>query len=75
MSNNHNTVGVESRAQNSETPPTSGMVNGAKSNQTKRILTHARHFVCAIVLSPVYQTAIATVAAAGIVLLGGHHGF
>ena len=70
MINNRDTVAMESRAQKVKDPATSGMVNGAKSNQTKRILTHARHFVCAIFLSPVYQTAIAVIATAGIVLIG-----
>lgn len=54
----------------SKTPFTSGMVNRAKSNKTKSILAQARHALLAIVLSPVYQTAAAGAAAAGIILLG-----
>ena len=51
-------------------PFTSGMVNRAKSNQTKSIVTHARNALLAIVLSPVYQTAAAGAATVGIILLG-----
>lgn len=51
-------------------PFTSCMVNRAKSNKTKSILAQARHALLAIVLSPVYQTAAAGAAAAGIILLG-----
>lgn len=75
MINNRDTVAMESRAQKVKDPATSGMVNGAKSNQTKRILTHARHFVCAIVLHPAWHAVVATACAAALVLLGGHHGF
>ena len=56
--------------QKNKAPFTSGMVNRAKSNKTKSIVTHARHALIAIVLSPVYQTAIAVVATVGIILLG-----
>ena len=55
--------------QKNKAPFTSGMVNRAKSNKTKSILAQARHALLAIVLSPVYQTAIAVVAAAGLVLM------
>lgn len=75
MNNNHNTVGVDSHVQKSKTQPTSGMVNGAKSNQTKSILQHVWHAVCAIVLHPAWHAVVATACAAGLVLLGGHHGF
>lgn len=67
-------VGVPSRAQKVKDPATSGMVNGAKSNQTKRILKHVWHAVCAIVLNPALHAAAATACAAALVLLGGHHG-
>ena len=50
-------------------PFTSCMVNRAKSNKTKSIITHARRALLAIVLNPVYQTAIAVIAAAGLVLM------
>jgi hypothetical protein len=53
-----------------ETPPTSGMVNGANSNQTNRILSHAKRALLAIFFSPVYQTAIAGIAAAGLAVWG-----
>ena len=55
--------------QKNKAPFTTGMVNRGKTNKTKSIITHARHALLAIVLSPVYQTAIAVVAAAGIVLV------
>lgn len=55
--------------QKSKTPTTVAAVEGAKSNESKTILQHARHVVCAVFLSPVYQTAIAVIAAAGIVLV------
>ena len=67
--NTRNMAGVESRAHKSEAPATEPPVTRAKSNQTKSIVTHARHALLAIFLSPVYQTAIAVVAAAGIVLV------
>ena len=69
MINNHNTVAMEIRAQKSEAPATVQPVTRAKSDKTKSILAQARHALLAIVLSPVYQTAIAVVAAAGIVLV------
>ena len=69
--NTRNMAGVPDRAHKSEAPATEPPVTRAKSNQTKRILTHARHALLAIFLSPVYQTAIAVVAAAGIILMGG----
>ena len=56
--------------QKNKAPFTSCAVNRAKSNQTKSILAQARHALLAIVLSPVYQTAIAVVATVGIILLG-----
>ena len=68
--NTRNMAGVESRAAHkSEAPATEPPVTRAKSNQTKSIVTHARNALLAIVLSPVYQTAIAVVAAAGLVLM------
>ena len=67
--NTRNMAGVESRAHKSEAPATEPPVTRAKSNQTKSILAQARHALLAIFLSPVYQTAIAVVAAAGIVLV------
>ncbi len=67
--NTRNMAGVESRAHKSEAPATEPPVTRAKSNQTKSIVTHARHALLAIFSSPVYQTAIAVVAAAGIVLV------
>ena len=69
MINDRDTVAMESRAHKSEAPATEPPVTRAKSNQTKSIVTHARHALLAIFLSPVYQTAIAVVAAAGIVLV------
>ena len=69
MINDRDTVAMESRAQKSEAPATVQPVTRAKSNQTKSILAQARHALLAIFLSPVYQTAIAVVAAAGIVLV------
>lgn len=52
-------------------PDTVATVSGAKSNnQTERILKHPQllqRALLAIFLSPVYQTAIAVIAAAGIV--------
>ena len=69
MINNHNTVAMEIRTQKSEAPATVQPVTRAKSDKTKSILAQARHALLAIVLSPVYQTAIAVVAAAGIVLV------
>ena len=51
-------------------PDTVATVSRAKSNQTKSILAQAQHALLAIVLSPVYQTAIAVVATVGIILLG-----
>lgn len=75
MHNKPTPVGVDSRAQNSETPFTTGMVNRAKSEKTKEHYTLVRRAFLAIVLSPVYQSVIAGAATAGIVLLGGHHGF
>lgn len=69
MNDNHKTVGVPDRAHKSEAPATVQPVTRAKSDKTKSILAQARHALLAIVLSPVYQTAIAVVAAAGIVLV------
>lgn len=63
------TVGVPSHVQKSEAPDTVATVAGAESNQTKSILHHARHAVCAIFLSPVYQSLAAAVCVAGIVLV------
>lgn len=57
--------------QKSKTPTTVAAVEGAKSNESKTILQHARHVVCAVFLSPVYQTAIAVVTTVGIILMGG----
>ena len=34
-----------------KSPVTTGMMNGAKSEQAKRILTHTAHALCAIFLS------------------------
>ena len=56
-------------------PVTTGMMNGAKSEQAKRILKHAKRALLAIFLSPTYQIAIAGAATVGIILMGGHHGF
>lgn len=74
MNNTRETVGVDSRAQNGEAPFTSGMVNRAKSEKTKTHYKLARLAFIAIFLSPVYQSVIAGIATAGIVLMGGHHG-
>ena len=73
--NTRNMEGVESRAHKSEAPATEPPVTRAKSNQTKSIVTHARHALLAIVLSPAWHAVVATACAAGLVLLGGHHGF
>ena len=43
MNNNRDTVAMESRAQKVKDPATSGMVNGAKSNQTNDILKQAAY--------------------------------
>jgi hypothetical protein len=67
-------VGVDSHVQKSEAPATVQPVTRAKSNQTKRILKHVWHAVCAIVLNPALHAAAATACAAALVLLGGHHG-
>ena len=69
--NTRNMAGVPDRAQKSEAPPTSGMVNGAKSNKTNSILSKAGAVFCAIFLSPVYQTLLAGIATAGIIFTGG----
>lgn len=68
--NTRNMAGVESRAHKTEAPATVQPVTRAKSNQTKSIVTHARHALLAIFLSPVYQLIIAVVSAAGLVLGG-----
>ncbi len=75
MNNTRETVGVDSRAQNSEAPFTSGMVNRAKSDNTKAHYKIAQRAFLAIVFSPVYQSVIAGIATAGIILMGGYHGF
>lgn len=75
MNNTRETVGVDSRAQNSETPFTSGMVNRAKEEKTKTHYKLVRRAFFAIFLSPVYQSVIAGAATVGIILMGGHHGF
>lgn len=69
--NTRNMAGVESRAHKSEAPATEPPVTRAKSNQTKSIVSHARHALLAIFLSPVYQLIIAVVSAAGLVFMGG----
>lgn len=61
--------GAADHVQKSEAPTTVATVTRAKSNQTKSILHHARHAVCAIFLSPVYQSLAAAVCVAGIVLV------
>ena len=53
-----------------KSPVTTGMMNGAKSEQAKRILKHAKRALLAIVLTPSYQATLATGAAIGLVLLG-----
>jgi hypothetical protein len=75
MNNTRETVGVAGHVQKNKTPFTSGMVNRAKSKKTKAHYTLVRRAFLAIVLSHVYQSVIAGAATAGIVLLGGHHGF
>ena len=69
--NTRNMAGVPSRVHKSEAPATVQPVTRAKSNQTKSIVTHARHALLAIFLSPVYQIAIAGAATVGIILMGG----
>lgn len=68
--NTRNMAGVESRAHKSEAPATEPPVTRAKSDKTKSIVTHARHALLAIFLSPVYQLIIAVVSAAGLVFMG-----
>lgn len=48
MINDRDTVAMGSRAQKVKDPATSGMVNGAKSNQTKSILPLIRRVFSAI---------------------------
>lgn len=69
MINDRDTVAMDSHVQKSETPTTVATVAGAESNQTKSILHHARHAVCAIFFSPVYQSLAAAVCAVAIVLV------
>ncbi len=69
MNDNHNTVGVESCAQNNEAPATVQPVTRAKPNQTERILKHVWHAACAIVLHPAWHAVVATACAAALVLL------
>lgn len=54
-----------------KSPATMPLVNGAKLKQTKRIVTHAAHALCAIFLSmhPAITCALLTLA------LGAWHGF
>ena len=54
-----------------KSPATMPLVNGAKIEQTKRILTYAEHALCATFLSvhPAITCALLTLA------LGARHGF
>lgn len=47
-----------------KSPVTTGMMNGAKSEHTKRIVTHTAHTLCAIFLSvhPAIYCALLTLA-------------
>lgn len=56
--------GASSHAQKDETPTTGQTVAGAKLKQTKRIVTHAVHALCAIVLNvhPAITCALLTLA-------------
>lgn len=62
--------GASSHAQKDETPTTGQTVAGAKLKQTKRIVTHAAHALCATFLSvhPAITCALLTLA------LGAWHG-
>ena len=61
--------GAADHVQKSEAPTTVQPVTRAKSNQTKRIVHLARHAVCAIFFSPVYQSLAAAVCAVAIVMV------
>ena len=61
--------GAADHVQKSEAPTTVQPVTRAKSNQTKSILHHARHAVCAIVLHPAWHAVVATACAVALVLL------